>query len=99
MQTEEVFTEERSRIYHFKGRAVRGSLLLKQLYSNINLSGAIKSNVPRRAESLLWGPAVSISLINKTQQFGAIAHTHTHTLMQMTLQTGAFPQGEEGNWD
>lgn len=56
------------------------SLLLELLY--FNLSVTFKSCSETRRECLLWSRAVSISLINKTQQYGAV------TRMQMS------PDGE-----
>lgn len=65
-------------IYHFKGQAVQGLYCWSSFTESFIYLLSLITYSETCWEDLLWSPAVSISLINKTQQYGAFPH------MQMT---------------
>lgn len=78
----EIFTYRNLLNLPLQSQSRATSLALELLYIIINLPVMCKSHSETCRECLLWSPAVSISLINKTQQYGAF------TRMQMS------PDGE-----
>lgn len=74
----EIFTYKNLLNLPLQSQSGATSLALELLYIIINLSLIFKSHSETCRECLLWSPAVSISLINKTQQYGAV------TRMQMS---------------